>query len=140
MLSILLKSELSDKIKRNFCQAVFVSILLYRCTTWTLTKRREKELGGNYTRMLRAILNKFWKQHSTKQLLCDHLPPISKTIQIRRAENCWRSKDEQISNVFYGPFPHGCASGWLVGWSFYFTAYQPISGHSMPFWISNNSF
>ena len=30
------------------------SILLYGCTTWTLTKRLEKKLDGNYTRMLWA--------------------------------------------------------------------------------------
>ena len=28
------------------------------CTFWTLTKRMEKKVDGNYTRMLRAILNK----------------------------------------------------------------------------------
>ena len=39
----------------------------YCCTTWTLTKRMEKKLDGKYTRMLRAILNKSWKQHPTKQ-------------------------------------------------------------------------
>ena len=38
-----------DKIKRSFFQAVVVSILLYGCTTWTLTKRIEKKLNGNYT-------------------------------------------------------------------------------------------
>ena len=43
-----------------------VSILLYGCTTWALTKRVEKKLDGNYTRMLRAILNKSWWQHPTK--------------------------------------------------------------------------
>ena len=41
---------------RSFFQAVVVSIQLYGCTTWTLTKRLEKKLDGNYTRMLRAIL------------------------------------------------------------------------------------
>ena len=40
-----------------------LSILLYGCTTWTLTKRLEKKLDGNFTRMLRAILNKSWRQH-----------------------------------------------------------------------------
>ena len=44
-------------MKRSFFQAAVVSILLYGCTTWTLTKRLEKKLDGNYTRMLRAILN-----------------------------------------------------------------------------------
>ena len=39
-------------MKRSFFQAVFVSILLYGSTTWTQTKRLEKKLDGNYTRML----------------------------------------------------------------------------------------
>ena len=89
-------------MKRSFFQAVVVSILLYGCTTWTLTKRLEKKLDGNYTRMLRAILNKSWRQHSTKYKLYGHLPPITKTIQVRRtrhAGHCWRSKDDLISDV-----------------------------------------
>ena len=57
-LSIIWKSDLTDEMKRSFFQAAVVSILLYGCTTWTLTKRLEKKLDGNYTRMLRAILNK----------------------------------------------------------------------------------
>ena len=56
-LSIIWKSNLTDKMKRSFFQAAVVSILLYGCTTWSLTKRLEKKLDGNYTRMLRAILN-----------------------------------------------------------------------------------
>ena len=57
-LSIIWKSDLTDKMKRSFYQAAVVSILLYGCTTWTLTKRLEKKPDGNYTRMLGAILNK----------------------------------------------------------------------------------
>ena len=75
-LSVIWKSDLTDKIKRSFFKAAIVSILLYGCTTWTLTKRMEKKLDSNYTRMLRAILNKSWRQHPTKQQLYDHLPPI----------------------------------------------------------------
>ena len=56
-LPIIWKSDLTDKMKRSFFQAAVVSILLYGSTTWTLTKRLEKKLDGNYTRMLRAILN-----------------------------------------------------------------------------------
>ena len=58
-------------------------ILLYGCTTWTLTKRLMKKLDSNYTRMLRAILNKSWRQHPTRHQLYGHLPPITKTIQFR---------------------------------------------------------
>ena len=38
--------------KHSFFQAAVVSILLYGCTTWMLTKWLEKKLDGNYTRML----------------------------------------------------------------------------------------
>ena len=70
-LSIIWKSDLADKMKYSFFQAAVVSILLYGCTTWTLTKRLEKKLNGNYTRRLRAILNKSWRQHPTRhQLYC----------------------------------------------------------------------
>ena len=51
-LSIIWKSDLTDKMKRSFFQAAVTSILLYGCTTWTLTKWLEKKLDGNYTRML----------------------------------------------------------------------------------------
>ena len=96
------KSDLTDKIKRSFFQAAVVSILLYGWTTWTLTKRLEKKLDGNYTRILRAILNKFWRQNPTRHQLYGHLPPITKTIQVRRtrhAGHCWRSRGELISDV-----------------------------------------
>ena len=45
-LSVICKSNLTHKIKRCFFQAGVVSILLYECTTWTLTKRMEKKLDG----------------------------------------------------------------------------------------------
>ena len=100
-LLIIWKSNLTDKMKRSFFQAAVVSILLYGCTTRTLTKRLEK-LDGNYTRMLRAILNMSWQQYPTRRQLYGHLPPITKTIQARRtrhAGHCWRSKDEIVSDV-----------------------------------------
>ena len=55
-----------------------------------------------YTRMLRAVLNKSWRQHPTRHQLYGHLPPITKTIQVKRtrhAGHCWRSKDELKSDV-----------------------------------------
>ena len=101
-LSIIWTSDLTDKMKRSFFQAALVSILLYGCTTWMLTKRLEKKLNGNYTRMLLAILNKPWRQHTTRHQLYGHLPPTTKTIQDRRTRHtghCWRSREELISDV-----------------------------------------
>ena len=86
-------------MKRSFFQAAVVSILLYGCTTWTLTKRPEKKLDGNYTRMLGAILNKSWRQHPTRHQLYGHLPPTTKTIQVRRTRHCRRSREELISDI-----------------------------------------
>ena len=111
-LSIIWKSDLTDKMKCSFFQAAVTSILLYGCTTWTLTKRLKKKLDGNYTRMLRAILNKSWWQHPTRHQLYGHLPPITKTIQVRRARyagHCWRSRDELIRDVLLWTPTHGRA-------------------------------
>ena len=97
-------------MKRSFFQAAVASILLYGCTTWTLTKRLEKKLDGNYTRMLLAILNKSWRQHPTMYQLYGHQPPITKTIQVRRtrpAGHCWRSRDEVISDVLQWTHTYG---------------------------------
>ena len=101
-LTIIWKSDLTGKMKCSFFQAPVVAILLYGYTTWTLTKRLEKKLDGNYTRMLRAILYKSWWQHPTRHQLYGHLPPITKTIQVRQtrhAGHCWRSREELISDV-----------------------------------------
>ena len=111
-LSIIWESDLTDKMKRSFFQAAVTLILLYGCTTWTLTKRLEKKLDGNYTRMLRAILNKSWRQHPTRHQLYGHLPPITKTIQVRRtrhAGHCWRSRDKLIRDVLLWTPTHGRA-------------------------------
>ena len=52
--------------------------------------------------MLRAIWNKSWRQHPTRHQQYGHLPPITKTIQVRRtrhAGHCWRSRDKLIRDV-----------------------------------------
>ena len=77
-----------------------------------LTKWMEKKLDGNYTRILRAILNKSRRQHPTKQQLYGHLLPIMKTIKVRRSRHtghCWRSRYELISDVLLWTLSHGRA-------------------------------
>ena len=99
-------------MKRSFSQAAIVSILLYGCTTWTLTKWLEKRLDSNCTKILQAILNRSWRRHPTKQQLYSYLPTITKTIQIRwtrHAGHCWRSRDELISDILLWTPSHGRA-------------------------------
>ena len=73
-----------------------------------LTKRMEKKLNGNYTRMLRAVLNKSWRKQPTKQQL--YLPSIRKTILVRgtrHARHCWRNKDNFLSDILLWTPSHG---------------------------------
>ena len=53
-LSVIWKSDLTDKMKCSFFQSAAMSILLYGCNTQTLTKRMKKKLDGNYTKTLAA--------------------------------------------------------------------------------------
>ena len=72
----------------------------------------EKKPDGNHTIMLRAVLNKSWRQKPTKQQLYGHRPPITKTIKVRRtrhAGHCWRIKDEHINDVLRWTPTHGRA-------------------------------
>ena len=85
--SVIWTSDLTDKMRRSFFQAAVVSILLYGCTTWMLTKSMENTLDSNYASMLRAILNKSCKQHPTKLQLYGHQSHIPKTIQVRRTRH-----------------------------------------------------
>ena len=55
--------------------------------------------------MLRAILNKSWRLHPTKQQLCDHLSPITKTFEVRwtrRVGHCWRTRDKLLWTPSHG--------------------------------------
>ena len=104
------KSSLPDNLKRNFFRAVVESVLIYGSTSWTLTKQLEDKLDGTYTRMLRAILNKSWKQHPTNDQLYGDIPKISNIIKERRtrfAGHCWRSKNELASDLLLWFPKHG---------------------------------
>ena len=92
-LSIIWKFDLSDKIKTGFFQAVAVSV-------WMQHLDSKEKLEVKIMHCL--LLNKYWKQLPTKQQLCNHLLPISKTIKVRsiwHAEQCWRSKNKVISDI-----------------------------------------
>ena len=63
-------------------------------------------------KMLRAILNKSWRQQPTKQQVFGLFPPLTKTIQVRRTrhlEHSWRSRDELISDIVLWTLSRGWA-------------------------------
>ena len=57
-LSIILKSDLTDKMKHSFFQAAVVSILLYGCTIWMLTKwlKKKKHYSWMYNSLIQELM------------------------------------------------------------------------------------
>ena len=96
------KSKLSERLKRNFFRATVESVLTYGATTWTLTKTLENRLNESYTRMLRATLNKSWKEHLTNEELYKRIPMVTETIRkqhMRFTGHCCRADHELASTV-----------------------------------------
>ena len=96
--------------------STFTGYLMPKPSLWKDSNGTDSYSNHIYTRMLRVVLNKSWWQHPTRHQLYGHLPPITKTIQVRQtrhAGHCWRSKDELISDVLLWAPTYGCAkAGW----------------------------
>ena len=76
-----------------------MSVQLFSCTTWTLTKRLEKKVDRNYTKMLCAV----WT-NPTKKKLYSHLPPIikpSKWDEHHMLGKLWRTHKWRFPMKFY---------------------------------------
>ena len=78
-LSVIWKSDLTDKIKRSFFSKLQSCRYCCMDALYGGQLNMEKKIDSNYTRMLRAILNKSWRQHLTKLQLYGHLTPITKS-------------------------------------------------------------
>ena len=77
-------------------------VLLYGAESWTLTKKMRDRLDGNYTKMLRVVLNVSRKEHETNKELYGNLRKVTETLRARRLKfigNSWRRKTELISKV-----------------------------------------
>ena len=92
------------------CDHVSTTVWLYHLD---FNKMHGKKLEGNYTRILTAILSKFWKQLPSKQQLYDHLPTVLGIVQVvwtKHAEHYLRSKD--WTHKHYSPM--NSSAGWSV--------------------------
>ena len=63
------KSTLSRKMKIRIMHTTVESVLLYESEIWTLMKILLKQLDGSHTRILRIILNVYWSQKVTNEVL-----------------------------------------------------------------------
>ena len=101
-LSVIWKSNLTNKIKRSFFfQAAVVLILLYGCTTWTLTKR----MGKSLTAITQECCEQFWTSPGGNiPKTAAVRPPTThdKTMPVRRTRHvghCWINKYGLISHI-----------------------------------------
>ncbi|CAH1264235.1 UBR2 [Branchiostoma lanceolatum] len=85
-------------------------------SAWTLTKKLENKLDGTYTRMLRAVLNKSWKQHPTKAELYGTLPSLSSTIRERRRSTSLRSKPLKVEVMHTSVCAHQAFAQKVLNW------------------------
>ena len=98
-LSTLWRSDLSDKIKRDIFEVVATSVLLYGCTTWTLTKRLEKKLDGNWTRMLHDVFSTSWKKIGMVRAGVQAYPVSSKALTIMECLNGNKKEKDKERSV-----------------------------------------
>ena len=92
----------TDKKKRCFFQAVVISMLLYGCTTWTLTKRMEKSL----TAIIQECCELYWTSPGGNTL---QNSSCKATYQPSRklSGDCWSGKDELICDILRWTPSHG---------------------------------
>ena len=63
------KSQIDINLKKQFFNSTIISVLLYGCETWSLTKGLNKRLDGTYTKLLRYITNISWKEKIKNEIL-----------------------------------------------------------------------
>ena len=113
-LSIIWKSNQFDKIKMQFLPSCNYA----SSTVWIHHTDADETQWGDLDGTAQECNELYWTNPggsiaATSQQLFGHLPPISKTFQIKRtrhAGHCWRRKDALISDVLLWTLSHGRAS------------------------------
>jgi len=96
------RSHIRPNLKKNFLNSCVISILLYGCETWTLTKTLERKLDGTYTKLLRYIHDFPHDAHIANKDLYDDSPYISDIIKHRRirfAGHCLRAQNQPVQKL-----------------------------------------
>ena len=104
------KSRIAGGLKTGIFRATVEIVLLYASTAWTPTQSVDEKFEGACGKMLRVVKDVTSQKHLTKEVLSAGLPRISTRIRersLRFGGHCWRSKNEDVSDlVLWGP-KHG---------------------------------
>ena len=96
-LSVIWKSDLTDKIKHSFFQAAVMSILLYGCTTWKLTKHIEKSLTAITQECCEQYWTGPWGSTSQSSSCMATYPPSQKLSKLNKPD-MWDTAGEVKTN------------------------------------------
>ena len=79
-------SSITLSLKRKLCDSLILSLLLYGCETWTLTRRREESINSFATSCYRIILNNRRFDRATNQTVLQQMnrSPLVQAVRIRQ--------------------------------------------------------
>ena len=70
-------------------KTLVLTVLLYGCETWKLTKRDEKKIDAFQFKCLRKILKIRWHQHISNERVADMAEVEKISNEVRRRRRCW---------------------------------------------------
>ena len=112
----------------------FVNIFLNKSELFCTVKWLQVSLYNSYK--LSSVI--YLRQHSTKHQLYGHLPPITKTIQVRRTRHAghyWRSRAELISDVLLWNPTYGRAKAGQQAIEHTYSSYVKIQDVALKTWL-----
>ena len=101
-------TDIGRKTRVSLFKSLVLSVLLYGCETWKLTKREEKKLDAFQTKCLRTIFKIRWQQHVPNTAFLDMVETRKISDEVRRRWN-W------IGHVLRKETSDGCAV--VLGWA-----------------------
>jgi hypothetical protein len=82
-------SDISKKTKTSLFKSLVLSVLLYGCETWKLTKGEEEKLDIFQTKCLRRIFKIRWREHVTNKTVLEMAGTERISEEVRRRRWNW---------------------------------------------------
>ena len=86
---VLLATNIGRKTKATLFKSLVLSVLLYGCETWKLTKEEENRLDTFQTKCLRRIFRIRWQDHKTNKEILEIANTGKVSDEVRRRRWAW---------------------------------------------------
>ena len=102
-------SNINRKTKASLFKSLVLSVLLYECETWKLTKGEEEKLDIFQTKCLSRIFKIRWQQHVSNETILEMAETGRISWEVRRRRWNW------IGHIMRGEKNNDCAVA--LGWT-----------------------